>query len=174
MLWSDCFEWLFLFSWNDQFFWEKDDSLNFRRVLWVIFTPSEIKAKMTYHVIALQLLFYFRSVSPLPPTFWWHGSWVGWGGGGQGGHNLPPPIPFCPFVSPLPSLSETDETLTQSTHVCMCYAISFMTYDVSDLERFSISPEVMPFFFRSTKFCLKSRRTLNWGCWVHFFEGDKQ
>ena len=37
--------------------------------------------------------------------------------------------------------SETDETLTQltSTHVYMCHAISFMSYDVSDLEKFPIS-----------------------------------
>ena len=45
--------------------------------------------------------------------------------------------------------SETDETLTrlaQSRHVYMCHAISFMSYDVSDLERFPISQEVMLFF----------------------------
>ena len=48
----------------------------------------------------------------------------------------------------------TDETLTQSTHVYMCDAISFMTYDVSDLERFPISPEVMLccFLILSTNF----------------------
>ena len=43
-----------------------------------------------------------------------------------------------------------DETLTrlrQSTHVYMCHAISFMSYDVSDSERFPISQEVMLFFF---------------------------
>ena len=33
------------------------------------------------------------------------------------------------------------ERLTQTTHVYMCHAISFMTYDVSDLERFPISQE---------------------------------
>ena len=69
---------------------------------------------------------------------------------GQGGHNLPPPVPLCPFVSRLPPFSERDETLTrltQSTHVYMCYAISFVTYDVSDLERFPIWTEVMLFFF---------------------------
>ena len=54
---------------------------------------------------------------------------------------LPPSVPLCPFVSRLPPFSERDETLTrltQSTHVYMCYAISFVTYDVSDLERFPI------------------------------------
>ena len=46
--------------------------------------------------------------------------------------------------------NETDETLTrltQSTHVYIYHAISFMSYDVSDLERFPISQEVMPFLF---------------------------
>ena len=53
---------------------------------------------------------------------------------------LPPPALYC----------KTDETLTrltQSTHMYICHAISFMSYDVSDLERFPISQEVMPFFF---------------------------
>ena len=48
--------------------------------------------------------------------------------------------------------NETDETLTRltrSTHVYIYHAISFMSYDVSDLERFPISQEVMPFFFLS-------------------------
>ena len=74
--------------------------------------------------------------------------------------------------------SETDETLTrlaQSRHVYMCHAISFMSYDVSDLERFPISQEVMLFFFfflsrvrifvfwlfSCIKFCVKPRKTLN-------------
>ena len=56
--------------------------------------------------------------------------------------------------------------------VYMCHAISFMSYDVSDSERFSISQEAMLFFlprlqifvfwlFSRIKFCFKSRRTLN-------------
>ena len=73
-----------------------------------------------------------------------------WGGGGGGWADgtgliiLPPSVPLCPIVSRLPPFSEREETLTlhdsmtQSTHVYMCYAISFMTYDVSDLERFPI------------------------------------
>ena len=43
------------------------------------------------------------------------------------------------FLRRISTASETDETLTrltQSTHVYMCHAISFMSYDVSDLERF--------------------------------------
>ena len=54
------------------------------------------------------------------------------------------------FLRRISTASETDETLTrlaQSTHVYMCHAISFMSYDVSDLERFPISQEVMLFFF---------------------------
>ena len=84
---------------------------------------------------------------------------------------LLPPVPFCPFVSWLPPFSETDETLTWLTgsiHVYMCHA----TYDVSDLERFPVSPEVMLLFssqgrifvfwiFSHIKFCFKHRRTLN-------------
>ena len=88
---------------------------------------------------------------------------------------LPPPVPFCPFLSWLLPFSETEETLTpltQSTHLHMCHSISFMTYDVSHLERFTISLEVMLYFlsqlwifvfwlFLHTKFCFKHRRTLN-------------
>ena len=80
-------------------------------------------------------------------------------GWGQGGHNLPPSVPLCPIISWLPPFSERDETLilhdsmTESTHLYICYAISFMTYDVSDLERFPIWPEVMPsFLIPSTNF----------------------
>ena len=110
-------------------------------------------------------------------------------GWGQGGHNLPPSVPLSPFVSRLPPFSERDETLilhdsmTQSTHLYMCYAISFMTYDVSDLERFRVWPEVMPFFFflsrlrifdfwifSNIKYCFKLRRTLNRRLWVRFFD----
>ena len=54
----------------------------------------------------------------------------------------------------------------------MCHAISFMSYDVSDWERFPISQEAMLFFlprerifvfwlFSRIKFCFKPRRTLN-------------
>ena len=146
----------FLFSWNNRFFGEKDYSLNFRRVLRVIFSPSGIQAKMIYHVIVLQLLFYFHSISPLPLTFWWRGmfkiighfpqSWVG----GGGDRVVSTTASHTPLFLCLP----TDETLTQSTHVYMCDAISFMTYDVSDLERFPISPEVMLccFLILSTNF----------------------
>ena len=59
------------------------------------------------------------------------------------------------FLRRISTESETDETLTrltQSTHVYMCHAISFMSYDVRDLERFPISPEVMLFFIPSTNF----------------------
>ena len=67
---------------------------------------------------------------------------VGGGGGdGTGLIILPPSVPLYPFVSRLTPLSERDETLTrltQSTHVYMCHVISFMTYGVSDLERFPI------------------------------------
>ena len=64
------------------------------------------------------------------------------GGGGEGdGPGLIILPPSVPFVSRLPPFSERDETLTrltQSTHVYMCHAVSFMTYGVSDLERFPI------------------------------------
>ena len=88
---------------------------------------------------------------------------------------LPPPRPFCPFLSWLLPFNETEETLTQltqSTHLHMCHSISFMTYDVSNLERFPFSPEVLLFFFYPeyeflfsdffwTKFCFKPQRMLN-------------
>ena len=54
---------------------------------------------------------------------------------------------FLPRIS---TDSETDEILTrltQSTHVYMCHAISFTSYDVSDLVKFPISQEVMLFCF---------------------------
>ena len=44
----------------------------------------------------------------------------------QGGHNLPPSVPLCPFVSRLPPFSERDEKLTgilhdwHSRHTCTC------------------------------------------------------
>ena len=107
-------------------------------------------------------------------------------GGGQGGHNPPLPVLCTPFSrlpylfvplshDPPPPCSETDKTLTrltQSIHVYMCHAISFMTYDVSDLERFPISMEVMLLFlswvwifvfwiFSHLKFCFKPWRRLN-------------
>ena len=82
------------------------------------------------------------------------------------------------FLRRISTASETDETLTRltqsisSTHVYMCHAISFMSYDVNDLERFPISQEVMLFFFIPSmnfhcltflayKFCFKPRKTLN-------------
>ena len=85
---------------------------------------------------------------------------------------FPPPIPFCPFLSRLSPFNETEETLTQSTRLHMCHSISFMTYDVSNLERFPFSPEVLLFFFYPeyeflfsdffwTKFCFKPQRMLN-------------
>ena len=117
----------FLFSWNNRFFGEKDYSLNFRRVLRVIFSPSGIQAKMIYHVIVLQLLFYFHSISPLPLTFWWRGmfkiighfsqSWVG-RGGGQGGHNHRLLYPFVPLS---PHRQDTD-TVDTCVHV-WCHLI---------------------------------------------------
>ena len=57
------------------------------------------------------------------------------------------------FLRRISTASETDETvtrLTQSTHVPrvhVSYAISFMSYDVSDLEKFPLSQKVMLFFF---------------------------
>ena len=35
----------------------------------------------------------------------------------------------------------------RGTYIIVYHAISFMSYDVSDLERFPISQEVMPVFF---------------------------
>ena len=85
---------------------------------------------------------------------------------------LPSPVSFLRRIS---TASETDEPVTrlaQSTLVYMCHAISFMSYDVSDLERFPISQELMLFFlsrvrifvfwlFSCIKFCFKPRKTLN-------------
>ena len=77
------------------------------------------------------------------------------GAGDETGWSQPPAFrTLVSFCLPNPSLQrERRETyryitrLTQSTHVYMCYAISFMTYDVSDLERFRVWPEVIPFSF---------------------------
>ena len=91
-----------LFSWNNQFFGEKDYSPNFKRVLRVIFSPSEIQAKMIYHVIVL-----FPFNFPITTDFlvaWYvqnnrslstELSREGGGGGGQGGHNHRLPYPFA-------------------------------------------------------------------------------
>ena len=54
------------------------------------------------------------------------------------------------FLRRISIANGTDETLTrltQSTHMYMCHAISFMSYDLSDLEKFPISQEVKLFFF---------------------------
>lgn len=67
------------------------------------------------------------------------------GGGGDGGHN--PLLPIYPILLPFSETEETLTQLTQSTCLHMCHSISFMTYDVSNLERFPISLEVMLFFF---------------------------
>ena len=93
------------------------------------------------------------------------------------------------FLRRISTASETDETLTRltqsisSTHVYMCHAISFMSYDVNDLERFPISQEVMLFFlsrvwififwlFSHTNFALSVGK--RWmevkKRWVHFFD----
>ena len=59
------------------------------------------------------------------------------------------------FLRRISTASKTDETLTrltQSTHVYICHAISFKSYDVSDLERFPISQEVMLFFYPEYEF----------------------
>ena len=53
-------------------------------------------------------------------------------------------------------------TTTSTQYIC--HAISFMSYDVSDLEMFPISQKVMPFFFipsTNFRFCFKPRKTLN-------------
>ena len=113
------------------------------------------------------------------------------GAGDETGWSQPPAFrTLVSFCLPTPSLQrERRETyryitrLTQSTHVYMCYAISFMTYDVSDLERFRVWPEVMPFFFflsrlrifdfwifSNMKYFFKLRRTLNRRLWVRFFD----
>ena len=50
------------------------------------------------------------------------------------------------FLHRILRASKRHETLTwvtQSTDVCMCHAMSFMSYDVSDLERFLFSQEVI-------------------------------
>ena len=146
----------FLFSWNNRFLGEKDYSLNFRRVLRVIFSPSEIQAKMIISCHSSSVIVLFPFNFPITTDFL-----MAWyvqnnrslstelsreGGGGVDTTTASrTPLFLC-----LP----TDKTLTQSTHVYMCDAISFMTYDVSDLERFPISPEVMlcRFFILSTNF----------------------
>ena len=112
------------------------------------------------------------------------------GAGNEIGWSQPPAFrTLVSFCLPTPSLQRgRRETyryitrLTQSTHVYMCYAISFMTYDVSDLERFRVWPELMPFFslsrlrifdfwiFSNIKYCFKLRRTLNRRLWVRFFD----
>ena len=143
-----------LFSWNNQFFGEKDYSPNFKRVLRVIFSPSEIQAKMIYHVIVL-----FPFNFPITTDFlvaWYvqNNRSLSTELSREGGGGVDRVVTTTASRTPLLVCLPTDETLTQSTHVYMCDAISFMTYDVSDLERFPISPKVMPccFFILSTNF----------------------
>ena len=148
----------FLFSWNNLFFGEKDYSLNFRRVLQVIFSPSEIQAKMIISCHSSSVIVLFPFNFPITTDFLmaWYvqnnrslSTELSREGGG-----VDRVVTITASRTPLFLCVPTDETLTQSTHVYMCDAISFMTYDVSDLERFPISPEVMlcRFFILSTNF----------------------
>ena len=60
---------------------------------------------------------------------WWHLTWL-----------------VLSFLQRILTASKSHETLTrvtQSTDVCICHAMSFMSYDVSDLEKFLFSQEVM-------------------------------
>ena len=90
-------------------------------------------------------------------------------------------IPFsCPLVR-----QETLTQLTQSTHLHMCHSISFMPYDVPNLERFPFTWSNAVFFFiPSTNFCfltffankilLSASENVKWksrnNCWVCFFD----
>ena len=112
---------------------------------------------------------------------------AGGGGEGQGWSSSRVPYPYVSLSPDSPPLArETrhwhDWHSRHTRHVNICYAISFVTYDVSDLERFPIWPEVTLFFFWSRvrifvfwlfshiKFCFKPRRTSNGSCWVRFFD----
>ena len=155
MLWSDCFEWLFLFSWKNRFFGEKDYSLNFRRVLRVIFSPSGIQAKMIYHVIVLQLLFYFHSISPLPLTFWWRGMFkiIGhfpqsWVGGWTGWSQPPPPVPLNVPLSP--HRQDTD-TVDTRVHVWCHLIYDLWCKRLGKVSNFTGSNAV-PFFYPEYEF----------------------
>ena len=98
----------FLFSWNNRFFGEKDYSLNFRRVLRVIFSPSEIQAKMiiSCHCSSVIVLFPFNFPITTDFLMAWYAqnnrslstelSREG-GGGRQGGLNHCLPYPFVPL-----------------------------------------------------------------------------
>ena len=57
---------------------------------------------------------------------WWHLTWL-----------------VLSFLQRILTASKSHETVTQSTDVCMCHAMSFKSYDVSDLEKFLFSQEVM-------------------------------
>ena len=64
---------------------------------------------------------------------WWHLTWL-----------------VLSFLQRILRASKRHETLTwvtRSTDLCMCHAMSFMSYDVSDLERFLFSQEVILCFF---------------------------
>ena len=63
---------------------------------------------------------------------WWHLTWL-----------------VLSLLQRILRASKRNDTLTWvtwSTDVCMCHAISFMSYDVSDLERFLFSQEVILWF----------------------------
>ena len=149
----------FLFSWNNLFFGEKDYSLNFRRVLQVIFSPSEIQAKMIISCHSSSVIVLFPFNFPITTDFlmaWYvqNNRSLSTELSREGGGGVDRVVTITASRTPLFLCLPTDKTLTQLTHVYMCDAISFMTYDVSDLERFPISPEVMlcRFFYPEYEF----------------------
>ena len=147
----------FLFSWNNLFLGEKDYSLNFRRVLQVIFSPSEIQAKMIISCHSSSVIVLFPFNFPITTDFlmaWYVQNNRSLSTELSRGGGVDRVVTTTASRTLLFLCLPTDKTLTQSTHVYMCDAISFMTYDVSDLERFPISPEVMlcRFFILSMNF----------------------
>ena len=102
--------------------------------------------------------------------------WGGGGGNGQGGQNLPPPVPCSPasrtFISYLPSFtvlfpsrdlrSPACLTFWQfdslcATHMHSCHLTFYDLYDVTTVNGFINSPEVSLFFSPSANFRLLAR-----------------
>ena len=118
MLWTDCFEWLF-------FIFLMIISCHSSSV--IVLFPFNFPITTDF-----LMAWYVQNNRSLSTEL------------SRGGGGVDRVVTTTASRTPLFVCLPTDKTLTQSTHVYMCDAISFMTYDVSDLERFPISPEVMP------------------------------